>query len=135
MITKSSTLVLALFLLFTGACSSIDISAEDQCLTIDRVLVEISQFSATDIAVCGVLKYEFEDRNLYASQKLAKQQTDQHCISLGRAKDFSGDLEKFNGQWVRIFGLATSDFCPEGTLCTASCSDTGIFVKSIERIQ
>lgn len=132
--TKLTTLALALSLLVTAACSSMDVSARDQCVTVDRALSDISSINGTDVAVCGVLKYEFEDRNLYASEKVAKQQSDQHCLSLGNAEGLSGDLEKMNGQWVRISGLATSDFCPEGTLCTASCSDAGIFVKAIDSL-
>lgn len=131
MMTKLMALVLALFLLCTGACSSMGVSARDQCVTVDRALSDISSTNGTDVEVCGVLKYEFEDRNLYASEKVAKQQSDQRCLSLGKAEGFSGDPEELNGQWVRISGLATSDFCPEGTLCTASCSDVGIFIKGI----
>lgn len=132
--TKLTAVVLVLSMACTS-CSSMNELAGDQCVSVDRLLTDISSRNGTEVAVCGLLKYELEDRNLYASARFAEQQSNQHCLSLGKAERFSGDLEKLDGQWVRIIGLATSNFCPEGTLCTASCSDTGLFVRAIAPLQ
>lgn len=130
MIRFSSVLMALAVLLSTSACSSM-MADQSQCVSVDSVLSHISSTNGSDISVCGFLKYEFEDRNLYASEKDAEAQASRNCISLGKVEDFSEDISSFSGQWVRVSGVASSKFCPMGTLCPASCSDTGIFVKSI----
>lgn len=132
MIMKLTMLsLIVLHSLAANSCSMLEAS-ERQCVSVHRVLADAELLDGEDVAVCGVLRYEFEDRNLYASEQAAREQSDDACLALGMAEGFSGNLGKLNGETVRILGLATSDFCPEGTLCTASCSDTGVFVKAIE---
>jgi hypothetical protein len=131
---KTATFALIISSLCTAACSSLQISRQDQCVSVDRALSEINDTNGTQIAVCGFLKYEFEDKNLYVSKRDANQQLFRNCISLGKASDYSGDLEKLNGKWVRVTGLATSKICPADSICQAACSDSGVYVRTVETI-
>jgi len=55
-------------------------------------------------------------------------------MSVGKAKEYSGDLGKFDGKWVRVSGRVVEKFCPSGVICPAACSDFGIFVDTVEEI-
>lgn len=120
--------------IFFGAssCASMD-SSQAQCSTVEQLLAETSWNGGT-VAVCGFLKYDFEDKNLYSSKNAATEMSRDNCVSLGLAKGFAESLSGYSGRWVRVSGLATSDFCPAGTICSASCSATGIFVTGIDEL-
>lgn len=120
-------------MLIASSCTSVNPSNYGGCQSVDQVLADAERLNGQEAAVCGVLKYEFEDQNLYATQKAAGRQSDTHCLSLGFVEGISDDLSSLNGRSVLVFGTVTTDFCPEGILCTASCSDTGIFVKAVQR--
>lgn len=131
MTMRVMVMLLVLPLLGAVSCSSMGQSGGEGCENVRQVLSNSTSVSGTDVAVCGVIRYEFEDKNLYASKAAAKKQSDDDCISLGKADEFVGDLERLSGQWVRVSGTVITNFCPEGTLCTSSCSDTGVLVKEI----
>lgn len=116
-----------------SSCASMD-SSQVQCSTVESLLAAPS-WNGGDVVVCGFLKYDFEDKNLYGSKDAAAEMSREKCVSLGLAKGFAGNLSAYSGRWVRVSGLATSDFCPAGTICTASCSTTGIFVTGIDDLK
>lgn len=84
------------------------------------------------VSVCGVLKYAFEDKNLYESENAAREQSSRKCISIGKASDLEDDLAHYDGRWVRVQGQVVRPFCPDGVICPAACSDIGIFVSVIQ---
>lgn len=128
---KLIALAMALLSASLTSCAPAKPFNHEPCRSVDQVLSEIKALNGQEVTVCGVLRYEFEDRNLYANQRAARQRSDTHCLAIGLAQGFSEDLSLLSDRPVWISGTATSDFCPEGTLCTAACSDTGIFVKAI----
>ena len=119
--------------LSTG-CSTFDTAAEAGCLTVKQALKLARTDEQAEVKACGVLRYQFEDMNLYATELAASKHSREDCISLGKSKDYTEGLEALNGSYVRVSGLATSQFCPAGTICTASCSDAGIFVRDVEAV-
>lgn len=126
-------LMILVAVLGLSACSTI--GASDRCLSVEQALSAIDdESSATRVSVCGFLKYEFEDKNLYLSQDAAESRPHRECLAIGLAKGFSQDLSQFNKQQVRVTGRAASDICPEGTLCLASCPNAGIYVESVHMI-
>jgi hypothetical protein len=113
-----------------SSCASTD-SSQSRCSTVEDLIAAPVE-SEKPVEVCGLLKYEFEDRNLYGSKRAATEASREKCVSVGLADGFTGNLSAYNGRWVRVSGLVTADFCPDGTICTASCSATGIFVTRID---
>lgn len=112
-----------------SACSLTPGSGSDSCTSIDSVIANIEQLNGSDVSVCGYLKYEFEDKNLYESRKTAKQFGDKQCLSLGTREGASIDLSSMSDRWVQIHGVATANFCPKDAVCSSSCSKIGVFVK------
>lgn len=123
-------------LLTTGAsaCSVTPDFVTETCRNIDYVKTNIEQLDGSEVAVCGYLKYEFEDKNLYQSPKAAKRYSDRQCLSLGTREGTSVDLSSLSDRWVRISGIATADFCPKDTICSSSCSKIGVFVKNVKPV-
>lgn len=116
------------------ACSVMpDFSAED-CTSIDYVKANIEQLHGSEVAVCGYLKYAFEDKNLYESPKAASQSSDAQCLSVGKREGASVDLSSLSDRWVRIRGIASADFCPKDTICSSSCSKIGVFVNELKLV-
>jgi hypothetical protein len=111
-----------------------DFEAES-CRSIDYVKANIEQFDGSEVAVCGYLKYEFEDKNLYESPKAAKEYSDKQCLSLGMREGASVDLSSLSKQWVHISGIATAAFCPKDTICSSSCSKIGVFVNDVKPVR
>jgi hypothetical protein len=111
-----------------------DFEAES-CKSIDYVRANIEQLDGSEVAVCGYLKYEFEDKNLYESPKAAKQYADKQCLSLGTREGAGVDLSSLSERWVRISGIAAADFCPKDTICSSSCSKIGVFVKKVKPVR
>lgn len=124
-------LAVALLSISLTSCAPTKPFNHEPCRSVDQFLSEIKALNGQEIAVCGVLRYEFEDRSLYVNQRAAKRRSDAHCLAIGLAQGFSEDLSLLSDRPVWISGTATSDFCSEGPLCTAACSDTGIFVKAV----
>lgn len=109
-----------------------DIHEEPQCVSVDQALSSIGSAEGDVVSVCGFFKYEFEDKNLYSTERAARDQSSKHCLAIGKREGFSEDLSAWTGQRVRISGILTADFCPPGTLCPAACSNSGVFVETIE---
>lgn len=118
-----------------SACSVTPGFEAESCRSIDYVKANIEQLNGSEVAVCGYLKYEFEDKNLYESSKAARQYSDEQCLSLGTREGASVDLSSLSDRWVRIRGIATADFCPEDTICSLSCSKIGVFVKDVKLVR
>lgn len=115
-------------------CANVTSKVESDCLTVDEALAKVLSVGAADVAVCGILRYRSEDRNLYSSEETAANSSRRHCISLGEADELPVNLESLDGKRVILKGKAKSNFCPADTLCLGSCSDTGIFVEAVETI-
>jgi hypothetical protein len=110
-------------------------AAADQCLNVDSALNRIKALDGNIVTVCGVLKYEFEDINLYQSNGDAKEYSRDHCLSLAMPVDSRQNFSAMSGKRVRIEATATAAFCPEGTICAASCSSSGLMVKTLTSIR
>lgn len=82
------------------------------------------------VAVCGVLHHRFEDSNLYDTQH---PEWTKGCISIALPEGIRVNDDKFDGQEVIVFGRFKKNFCPEGDICQASCSQIGIYVDVVRR--
>jgi hypothetical protein len=104
------------------------------CLTVPEVLARTAQLADQEVLVCGFLKYEFEDENLYSTRAVRESEEDEgQCLSVGRAAGTSLDLlPSANNREVLVRGIVRTDACPDGYVCPASCSDQGIFVSSVQ---
>lgn len=127
-------LAIGLFLALAASCAVAgDVGRNDaQCLSVDDALAQVGALNGTPVAICGWLRYESEDKNLYATATDRWEDSDDHCLSVGRSEGFTTDLASLSGRRVRVTGVATSSFCPADTICMASCSSTGIFAQSID---
>jgi hypothetical protein len=114
-----------------AACSVTPDFEAESCRSIDYVKANIEQLDGSEVVVCGYLKYEFEDKNLYQSPKAAKQYSEKQCLSLGTREGTSVDTS-LSGRWVRISGVVAADFCPKDTICSSSCSKNGVFMKDMK---
>src|SRR5690606_10990238 len=83
----------------SGCSVTPDFEAES-CRSIDYVRANIEQLDGSEVTVCGYLKYEFEDKNLYESPRAAKQYSDKQCLSLGTREGAVVDLSSLSEQWV-----------------------------------
>jgi hypothetical protein len=110
------------------ACSSNTLRSD--CLDVDEV--RTGQRTGT-ASVCGYLSYRFEDKNLYSSAIAAENYDNRQCIAVGLAPGFdSTKLRALSGRPVRLTGRLTDHACPEGAICSASCSQIGIFVEDVQ---
>jgi len=127
-------LILGLFLALAASCAAIGNINHDQarCLSVDEALATIGTANGTEVSVCAWLRYEAEDKSLYNSASDRWENSDDRCLSLGRAQGFTEDLGSLSGRRVRVTGVATATFCPADAICQASCSESGIFARSIE---
>lgn len=128
----SARIGLLMSIVLSPGCATSNWSAEAECLTVDAALERVASTGQVDVSVCGVLRYRSEDRNLYSSEEAAAGHSRRQCISVGEADGLNVNLESLDGTRVVLKGIARSNFCPAGTLCLGSCSDTGIFVRSVE---
>jgi hypothetical protein len=131
-------LVFIVFSMTTASCVNRQLSSTDNtpsCQDVDDVLANISSINGAEVTVCGWLRYEPEDKNLHASASGRLAKSENHCLSLGRLVGFTADLSSLNGRKVRVAGTATASFCPTDSICMASCSDSGIFVRSVDLLQ
>lgn len=121
--------LVALIVIIGGCAGS---PSESGVINVDAALENASALSGARVQVRGYLAYGFEDHNLYASHRHARDYDQDHCISIGIATDATPGLESADGQWVTIEGILTDDFCPPDTICMASCSDVGVFVETVQ---
>lgn len=130
----TALIVLAFFVAFAASCAATGDTSQDQaqCLSVDEALASIASANGAEVSVCGWLRYEAEDKNLYNSASDRWEDSDDHCLSLGRGHGFTEDLAPLSGRRVRVTGVATSSFCPADAICMASCSESGIFAQSVE---
>jgi hypothetical protein len=133
-ITNVGKLFLLPFMLMVSACASTSNSELRSCEFIDDVKLNIEQRDGSDVSICGFLKYEFEDKNLYDSAKAAKEFSSKKCLSIGLHRGVDIDLAPLNNRRVLVRGVVTKEFCPEGTICVASCSAVGVFVRTVSAL-
>jgi hypothetical protein len=130
-----TTICVVMLTIGASACSVTPDFEAESCRSIDYVKANIEQLDGSEVAVCGYLKYEFEDKNLHESPKAAKQYSDRQCLSLGTREGASIDLSSLTDRWVRVSGIATAGFCPKDTICSSSCSKIGVFVKEVKSVR
>tara|TARA_R110002049_G_scaffold305960_1_gene503647 strand:+ start:502 stop:903 length:402 start_codon:yes stop_codon:yes gene_type:complete len=124
-------LFLVSIIVFVCGCSTSSTDA-DFAIDVDSALESLPEITGETVSIRGYLSYDFEDKNLYASERHARDYDQDHCISIGVANDAIPDLEGSNDQWVTVSGTLTDDFCPPDTICMASCSQVGIFVEALQ---
>jgi hypothetical protein len=116
-----------------GSCATKESSNLSLCETVESVVDKMPSLQDSRVSVCGYLIYKAEDRNLYGSQAAAANFDRRSCLAVGYTGELGAKLREASGMWVRVRGVVTSEFCPEETVCMASCSQKGIFIDSIER--
>lgn len=131
---KCKKLFLVLSIFIASSCTSISNTREADCKSIDYVKLNIGQLEASEVSICGFLKYEFEDKNLYGSVSAARKYSNEKCISLGLREGVSIDLSVLNNRKVMVRGEVAGDFCPEETICMSSCSKVGVFVHTVSAL-
>lgn len=129
-----TTICAVLLAIGLTACSMTTDWQSHECKSIENVKANIDTLDGTEVSVCGYLKYEFEDKNLYASPKSARRYSEKQCLSVGSREGASIDTS-LTGHWVRITGVAAANFCPVDTICSSSCSKNGVFAKEIKRLR
>ena len=92
---------------------------------------EASNLTGETVRIEGYLSYAFEDKNLYESKKFDQDYDQKHCVSIGHRGDAEADLKASDERYVTVEGVLTDQFCPKDTICSASCSEIGIFVERV----
>lgn len=110
-------------------------SDESACVDVNSARSAISTLDGSRVSVCGIFKYEFEDINLYQDLSSSKNYSRNQCLSISIPEGATQDFAALSGKRVRVEAVATADFCPEGTICAASCSDAGLHVSSVTPIR
>ena len=117
----------------SGCALAPDYKAQ-RCVSVESLKADVDHLKGTVVAVCGYLKYDFEDKNLYQSARAAEAFVDSQCVAIGTYEGMRIDLPSFRDSWVRVTGVVSADFCPPDTICSSSCSLIGVFVKEVERL-
>jgi hypothetical protein len=130
-LTRERLLAAVTLLIPLSACSNLP-AVRNECHSVKYVRDNSQRLDGSEISVCGYLRYEFEDKNLYSSRKAAANSSDKYCIAVGRRAEAKVDLSALNGKSVRIHGVVTAKACPEGAVCAAACSQTGIAAMRID---
>jgi hypothetical protein len=133
--SRKITCVVLLATMGVSACSVAPDFEAESCRSVDYVRANVEQLDGLEVALCGYLKYEFEDKNLYQSPKAAKQYSDKQCLSLGMREGANVDLPSLSERWVRIDGVVAADFCPKDTICPSACSKIGVFAKDVKPLR
>lgn len=107
-----------------------------KCISVDDLRHGVDAGMGREFAVCGVLKYQFEDTNLYANSDAANLGSSKHCVSLITSNEIiMKKLALLNGGEVLVSGIATNEACPKGSLCLSYCSSLGIKIENVMRIK
>lgn len=114
------------------SCANSNIVKLNDCIRVDEFISKANEINNSSVSVCGYYIEQFEDNNLYLSK--TDKANHKMCISVGRSKDLKISLAEYDGKFVMIKGIATNQFCPNDSICFASCSSNGIFVDSIEKL-
>jgi hypothetical protein len=119
-----------------SSCASVGNASAVRCVSVEDVIGQIDSLGREpEVAVCGVLSYRFEDKNLYASRSAARRHDTAKCIAVGYRATEGIDLSALDGRSVRVVGRVTSTFCPADAICAASCSNIGIFVSRADAMR
>ena len=112
--------LIAAVLLFGCAGFTQNNAELSECASITQAKQNIEILNGQEGSVCGYLKWEFENNNIFESKRDAKIYSNK-CLSLSRPTALQ-NMSELNNKYVKITGVFTKEFCPEGTLCFASCS-------------
>ena len=104
------------------------------CMNVDSIRADIAALDGQPVIACGILNYEFEDINLYQDVSAARKYSRTQCLSLSMPVDATQDFSAISGRRVRVEAIASANFCPEGAICAASCSESGLHVTSVTPI-
>lgn len=107
----------------------------ESCMSVDAIRANIAALDGRPVVACGVFNYEFEDINLYQDTASARDYSTTRCLSLSLPAGTTQDFSAMSGRRVRIEAVASADFCPEGVICAASCSESGLHVNRVTPLE
>ena len=118
-----------------GACAPMKPKRDsmESCMTPSQVRSLSPDLNGATVEVCGYLAAEFENNNIYDTKRDADEYSTTKCLSV--ATPLNSSLSEFSGRFVRATGRFTSEFCPEGAICLASCSSDGIYLSELPELQ
>lgn len=130
-LARNSALLILVIVIASSARGKV--RPEANCLGVVEAKENIASLNGSVVAICGWLRFAAEDQNIYPAKNDTWTRSDNvDCLSIGSSESLASDISEFDGQYVHVSGMLVSNFCPEGTLCLASCSQTGIFVSEIQ---
>jgi hypothetical protein len=114
-----------------SSCSIIGDHASVDCGKISDI--KNNGIDGETYSVCGYLKYEFENRNVFSSRANIDDWLSRECISLAATRELEVGLEKLNNSFVKVTGTLVKKMCSEDAVCPASCSDDGMIVIGVKK--
>ena len=112
------------------SCSRVETKGKP-CLSVDSVLSKAWR-NGEKLNVCGYMKLDFENVNIYSSRTAADESNAKQCLPVDIEPEDGRLLDGFNNKWVFVSAAWKEEICPEGALCPSYCSESGLVIKSIE---
>ncbi|MEL7545836.1 MAG: hypothetical protein AAGJ84_04235 [Pseudomonadota bacterium] len=112
-------------LCFVPACSVVP---NPQHLSVNEAITSSAELDGSTISVSGYLIAAFEDHNLYATRRDARDKirTDSHCLALEFTQEQFEKWQSHDAAKVVITGRLNADFCGTDVYCPSSCNQIGL---------
>ena len=108
-------------------------TADTKCVLPSEVRAEHSWKDEDIVSICGYFVYDFEDINLYDSKKDALDDKRQACLPIAVGDEVP--RSQLRSGLVKMTGDIKRPFCPQDSICLASCSqEIGLIARIITGI-
>ena len=116
-----------------SACATTHSS--DMALTVEEALANSQMLDGSQVSVSGYLVLDFEDHNLYASRRDAKEKANNkdRCIALTINKDVYATWKNNDASFVVVDGTLNKDYCGPDKFCPYACNRIAIENIQISR--
>lgn len=95
-------------------------------LSVDELLPRATELNQKRVNVRGYVVIDFEDHNLYASQKAFEEMDDNNCVSLDVSNAVYDEWENIDHVFATVSGVVDNNYCGKDTICNFSCNKVGL---------